>query len=147
MAKMLGNLPTQLEHKAKEILGNKDPQSAGGKACLFLAAQPTVSAFTVPYTKGTTSQDASMMLLSALKTLANLTIGGLELDGSYSNLTIGGLELDLVLPGVVDAVGHARDWPITENHFGILFSVPTFGSVLTSLSLSNSSKTQDKAGR
>ena len=74
-----------------------------------------------------------MMLLSALKTLANLTIGGLELDGSYSSVSI-----DLALPGAVDAVGHARDWPITENHFGILFSVPTFGSVLTSLSLSNS---------
>jgi hypothetical protein len=73
------------------------------------------------------------MLLSALKTLANLTIGGLELDGSYSSVSI-----DLALPGAVDAVGHVRDWPITENHFGILFSVPAFGSVLTSLSLPNS---------
>jgi len=141
-AKMLDNLPTQLEHKTKEILGDKDPQSAVGKACLFLAAQPTVSAFTVPYTEGTTPQEALVMLLSALKTLANLTIGGLELDGSYSSVSI-----DLALPGAVDAVGDVRDWPITENHFGILFSVPTFGSVLTSLSLSNSSKTQDKAGR
>jgi hypothetical protein len=129
----IGNLPTQLEHKMKGILGGKDPQSAVGKSCLFLAAQPTVSAFTVPYAEGTTSEEASMMLLSALKTLANLTIGGLELDGSYSSVSI-----DLALPGVVDAVGHARDWPIAEHHFGILFSVPTFGSVLTSLSLSNS---------
>jgi hypothetical protein len=132
-ANMLDNLPTQLEHKMKNLLGDKDPQSAVGKACLFLAAQPTVSAFTVPYTEGTTSDEASMMLLSALKTLVNLTIGGLELDMSYSNVSI-----DLTLPGVVDAVGHARDWPTTEHHFGILFSVPTFGSVLTSLSLSNS---------
>jgi hypothetical protein len=130
---MLDNLPTQLEHKMKEILGDKDPQSAVGKACLFLAAQPTVSAFTVPYTEETTSQEILVMLLSALKTLANLTIGGLELDGSYSSVSI-----DLALPGAADAVGHARDWPITENHFGILFSVPTFGSVLTSLSLCNS---------
>jgi hypothetical protein len=82
------------------------------------------------------------MLLSALKTLANLTIGGLELDGSYSSVSI-----DLALPWELDESiifideghGHVRDWPITENHFGILFSVPTFGSVLTSLSLSNSS--------
>jgi hypothetical protein len=132
-AKMLDHLPTQLEHKMKEILGDKDPQSAVGKACLFLAAQPTVSVFTVPYTKGTTSEEASMMLLSALKTLSNLTIGGLGLDGSYSSVS-----MDLALPGAVGAVGHARDWPITEHHFGILFSVPTFGSVLTSLSLSNS---------
>jgi hypothetical protein len=138
-AKMLDNLPTQLEHKIKEILSDKDPQSAVGKACLFLAFQPTVSTFTVPYTEETTSQEASMMLLSALKDLANLTIGGLELDWSYSSVSI-----DLALPAVVDAVGHVRDWPITENHFRILFSVPTFsehplgGSVLTTLSLSNS---------
>jgi hypothetical protein len=38
---------------------------------------------------------------------------------------------------VVEEVGHARDWPINENHFGILFSIPTLGSVLTSLNLSN----------
>jgi hypothetical protein len=132
-ANMLDNLPTQLEQMVKGILGDKDPQSAVGKACLFLAAQPTVSAFTVPYTEGTTSEEASTMLLSALKTLANLTIGGLELDGSYSSVSI-----DLALPGAVDAVGHVRDWPITENHFGIMFAVPTFGSVLTTLSLSNS---------
>jgi hypothetical protein len=132
-AKMLDNLPTQLEYKMKEIIGDKDPQSAVGKACFYLAAQPTVSAFTVPYTEGTTSEEASVMLVSALKTLTSLTTGGLELDGSYSSVSI-----DLALPGAVDAVGHARDWPITENHFGILFSVPTFESVLTSLSLSNS---------
>jgi hypothetical protein len=117
----------------KEILGDKDPQSAVGKACLFVAAQPSVSAFTVPYMEGTTSEEASVMLLSALKTLANLTTGGLDLDGSYSSVSI-----DLALPGAVDAVGHARDWPITEHHFGVLFSVPMFGSVLTSLRLSNS---------
>jgi hypothetical protein len=63
-AKMLDNLPTQLEKKVEEILGDKDSQSAVGKACLFLAAQPTVSAFTVPYIEGTTSEEVSMMLCS-----------------------------------------------------------------------------------
>jgi hypothetical protein len=45
--------------------------------------------------------------------------------------------LDLTLPGVVEEVGHARDW-LSEKHYGIMFSIPALGSVLTSLSLSNS---------
>jgi hypothetical protein len=132
-AEMVDNLPTQLKKKVKEVLGTKDPHSAVGKACLFLEAQPTAGTFAMPYAEGTTSEEVSLMLLSVLKNLANLTIGGLELDGSYSNVSI-----DLTLPGVVEEVGHARDWPISEKHYGIMFSIPTLGSVLTSLSLSNS---------
>ena len=86
----------------------------------------------MPYKEGTTSEEVSLMLLSVLQNLANLTIGGLELDGSYSNVSI-----DLALPGVVEEVGHARDW-ITDKQYGIMFSIPTLGPVLTSLNLSNS---------
>jgi hypothetical protein len=131
-AEMLDNLPIQLEQKVKNVLDGKDRQSAVGKACLFLQAQPTASAFTMPFTDGITSDQVSLMLLLALKTLVNLTIGGLELNRSYSNISI-----DLTLPGVVPEVGHARDW-LAEKHYGIMFSIPTLGSVLTSLNLSNS---------
>ena len=132
-ATLLDNLPTELAQKVTAILHGKDPQSAVGKACLFLEAQPTAGTFTVPYTEGTTAaEQVSQMLFLALKTLANLTIGGLELHRTYDSISI-----DLTLLGVVEEVGHARDWPINANHFGILFSIPTLGSVLTSLNLSN----------
>ena len=132
-ATLLDNLPTELAQKVTAILHGKDPQSAVGKACLFLEAQPTAGTFTVPYTEGTTAaEQVSQMLFLALKTLANLTVGGLELHRTYDSISI-----DLTLLGVVEEVGHARDWPINENHFGILFSIPTLGSVLTSLNLSN----------
>ena len=127
------NLPTELAQKVTAILQGKDPQSAVGKACLFLEAQPTAGTFTVPYTEGTTAaEQVSQMLFLALKTLANLTIGGLELHRTYGSISI-----NLALLGVVEEVGHTRDWPINANQFGILFSIPTLGSVLTSLNLSN----------
>jgi hypothetical protein len=115
-----------LQESLREIvdhaLGGSEPSTAEGKTSLFLAAEPEASKFAIPIQDKMEDDEVTSLLLSMLKNLANLTIGGLRLDQAHKIKAIN--------------LGGDHNW-LTEKHYCILFSVPELALSVTSLNLSN----------
>ena len=127
-------LPIKLDQLVQKICVGEDPrtvlQTALGKTLLFLEAQPSATAFTVPYEEGNTPAEVQSLLLRALNGLTNLTTGGLQLHESYTDICI-----DFMLPGA-----DVHKWP--QKYFDVVCSVPQFTLALASLNLSNANLDQ-----
>jgi hypothetical protein len=118
------------KHDLDTALGGSEPSTASGKTRIFIAAQATANEFTIPFDNKIKDEEVQSLLLLALKRLVNLTIGGLQLDPKHHVESI-----DLTLPN--EELGMVREWPITEKHLAIFFSISELASSVTRLNLAS----------